>query len=108
MKLVEAGGIEPPSKTVGPTVTTSVSPLLYLNGCLCGGCLAPHPVRLVSLSLLRTEALIASRTLLHPGQFQPARNCRTRCNLGSVGEVVIVRVYFFAAFNEASGASARN
>ncbi len=27
--MVEAGGVEPPSKTVGPSITTSVSPVLF-------------------------------------------------------------------------------
>jgi hypothetical protein len=41
--LVEAGGIEPPSKTVGRSATTSVSPVLFLGGDLSRGRLAVRP-----------------------------------------------------------------
>jgi hypothetical protein len=43
---VEAGRIELPSKTVGRPITTSVSPVLYLDAALCRGRLSNRPVRL--------------------------------------------------------------
>jgi hypothetical protein len=43
---MEAARIELASKTVGPSITTSVSPVLFLDAALCRGRLSNHPVRL--------------------------------------------------------------
>ncbi len=43
---MEAARIELASKTVGLSITTSVSPVLFLDADLCRGRLVGHPVRL--------------------------------------------------------------
>jgi len=44
--MVEAAGIEPASKTVVPTITTSVSSESFLDGGQARGRRSCHPVRL--------------------------------------------------------------
>src|SRR5580700_6200655 len=46
-RLVEAGRVELPSKTVGHSITTSVSPVLFLDTSLCRGHIGVCPVRFI-------------------------------------------------------------
>ena len=47
IKLVEAARVELASKTVAPSITTSVSPVFFLDAALCRGRLGGRPVRFI-------------------------------------------------------------
>ncbi len=127
-QLVEAGGFEPPCQAANTQASTSIaSPLNFVRGPPVGRLPVALAVLWFPRAPIRSSRAVAQiGDILHPadgrgGRGRAARRRRFYClvrplreKLGSqriralCGERGVLRVYCFAAFNEASGASARN